>query len=324
MKRSLVLMTGLMALMLSVTACGGTTAPAAGSGSSTGQETKIENTHTGPKLSGEIRIDGSSTVFPITEAVAEEFMKIHKDVKISVGFSGTSGGFKKWLRGETDINNSSRAIKPNEVDEAKKAGIEYFEIPVAYDGLSVVVNKENTWLTCITVDELNKIWNKDSTAKRWNEINPAWPNEEFKLYGPGTDSGTFDYFTEFVNKKSGNSRSDFTASEDDHVLVEGVAGNKNSMGYFGYAYYVESQSKMRALAVDGGKGCVEPKDQSIADLTYPIARFIYIHPTKAAMARPEVTEFVRFYLQNAPALVKQVGYTPLGQKLYEAELAKLK
>lgn len=311
MKRSLGLIALVTVTSLLVSACGGQKAPTPGAGST-------------PKLSGEIKIDGSSTVFPITEAVAEEFIKVNRDVKIPIGVSGSSGGFKKWIKGETDINNSSRKIKQEEIDTANKELGGVIEIPVAYDGLSVVVHKDNTWLKCITKDELKKIWDKGSTVKRWNEVNPAWPNEEIKLYGAGTESGTFEYFTEFVNDKAKQSRADYTASEDDNVLVQGIAGNKNSLGYFGYAYYVENSSKIRAVAVNGGKGCVEPTNETIANLTYPIARFIYIYPTGNALKRPEVKEFVTFYLKNAAKLVDEVGYTPLPAKLYEESLAKIK
>lgn len=287
----------LTALVMTLTACGGTQAtPTAGDNTTPTAPTAP----TAPTLSGAIKIDGSSTVFPITEAVAEEFMKVHRDVKVTVGISGSSGGFKKWVKGETDINDSSRAIKQSEIDAAKAGGFGHVEIPVAYDGLSVIVNKENTWLTCITNDQLKAIWGPESKATHWNEINPSWPNEEMKLYGPGTDSGTFEYFTEYAMGKAGASRSDFTASEDDNVLVNGVAGNKNGMGYFGYAYYEENKAKMRAVPVDGGKGCVEPTQDTIGNLTYPIARLIYIYPNTKSMERPEVKEFVTFYVENAP------------------------
>ncbi|HYG60565.1 MAG TPA: PstS family phosphate ABC transporter substrate-binding protein [Symbiobacteriaceae bacterium] len=312
MKRRFVGMAAaLTAVALMVSACGGEK-PAEGP--------KDE----APKFTGEIKIDGSSTVFPITEAVAEDFMKQYKDVKVSVGISGTSGGFKKWVKGETDINDASRPIKASEVEEAKKVGYEAIELPVAYDGLSVVVHKDNTWLQCITTAELKAIWDKDSTVKKWNEVNPAWPDQEIKLYGPGTDSGTFEYFTEHINGKALQSRADYTASEDDNVLVQGVSGNKGSLGYFGYAYYVEHAAKIRAVAIDGGKGCVEPKDETISGLTYPLARLIYIYPSSKAMERPEVKEFVKFYLQNAPKLVAEVKYTPLAQAKYDEALAKVK
>jgi len=310
MKRSLVLTVALTAVMVLVTACGGA------------QKTEPAKPET--KLTGEIKIDGSSTVGPISIAVAEEFMKVNKGVKVSVGISGTSGGFKKWVKGETDINDSSRAIKQSEIDEAKKIGIEHLQLPVAYDGLSVVVSKDNTFLTCVTTAELKKIWDKGSTVKKWQEVNPKWPAEEIKLYGPGTDSGTFEYFTEHINGKAMQSRSDYTASEDDNVLVKGVTGSKNALGYFGYAYYKENASKLRALEVDAGKGCVAPNDETVAKMTYPIARQIYIHPSKKALERPEVKEFVTFYLKNAGKLSASVGYTPLPAQMYEESLSKIK
>jgi len=306
MKRTALWVAALSALLILVTACGGSR-----------QSTKS-------KLAGEIRIDGSSTVFPITEAVAEEFKKVHPNVRVPVGVSGTGGGFKKWAKGEIDINNSSRPIKESEAAEATGNGITAVEIPVAYDGLSVVVHKDNNFLTCITMADLKKIWDTNSTVKLWSDVNPAYPAENIRLYGPGTDSGTFDYFTEEVNGKSQQSRSDFTASEDDHILVEGVAGNRFSLGYFGYAYYVESKSKVKLVQVDKGKGCVEPNDATIADLTYPLARFIYIYPSAKSMEREEVKEFVKFYLQQATELVSEVGYTPLPKRLYDEQLAKIK
>lgn len=320
MKRFVVTTALLTALSLTLTACGGakTTEP------TKTEPAETEPARTEPKLSGAIKIDGSSTVGPISIAVAEEFMKIHKDVKVSVGISGSSGGFKKWVKGETDINDSSRKIKQSEIDEAKANGFDAVELPVAYDGLSVVVSKENTWLTCITRDELKKMWDKGSTAKKWSDVNPSWPAEEMKLYGAGTDSGTFEYFTEFANGKAMQSRADYTASEDDNVLVQGVAGNKNALGYFGYAYFVENKQKIRAVAVDGGKGCVEPNDATIANLTYPIARLIYIYPSTKAVERPEVKEFLTFYMQHGAELAKAVGYTPLPAKMYQENLAKIK
>lgn len=306
MKRLKSLVTLVIAALL-VTACGGAK-PDAGAA----------------KLTGEVKIDGSSTVFPITEAIAEDFQGQYPGVKVPVGVSGSSGGFKKWVRGEIDINNSSRAIKESEINDAKTAGVQPIELPVAYDGLSVIVNKDNTWMQCITMAELKKLWDTGSTVKRWSEVNPAWPGEEVKLYGPGTDSGTFEYFTEHVNGKAGRSRADYTASEDDNVLVQGVSGNKNAMGYFGYAYYLENKDKIRAVAVDGGKGCVEPNDTTIADLSYPIARLIYIYPSTKSLERPEVKEFVTYYLKNAPKIAAEVGYTALPQQMYEEGLAKLK
>ncbi len=325
MKRFLVSTAILTALVMTLTACGGTkTEEKPADAPKTASETAKASEPAKPALSGEIKIDGSSTVGPISIAVAEEFMKINKGVKVSVGISGSSGGFKKWVKGETDINDSSRKIKQSEQDEAQKLGFQGVEMPVAYDGISVVVNKENTWLQCITTAELKKIWDKDSTVTKWNEVNPSWPADEIKLYGPGTDSGTMEYFTEHVNGKAFQSRADYTASEDDNVLVQGVAGNKGGMGYFGYAYYVENKDKIRAVAIDGGKGCIEPTDETIGNLTYPIARYIYIYPSTKAMERPEVKEFLTFYMQNGAKLSSQVGYTPLPAKMYEENLAKIK
>ncbi|MFQ6615037.1 MAG: PstS family phosphate ABC transporter substrate-binding protein, partial [Fidelibacterota bacterium] len=205
-------------------------------------------------LQGTVKIDGSSTVFPITEAVAEEFGKVreHRKIRVTVGVSGTGGGFKKFLAKETDINDASRPIKQKEIDKANKNGVKYIELPVAYDGLSVVINKKNTWVDYLTVAELNKIWKPGSAVKTWKDIRSNWPNLKIQLYGPGTDSGTFDYFTEVINGKSQVSRSDFTKSEDDNVLVNGVAGDKGSLGYFGFAYYVENRDKLRVVPIKQG------------------------------------------------------------------------
>jgi phosphate transport system substrate-binding protein len=317
MKRFMVNTAALAALVLTLTACG----------SAQPKETK-ETAEPAQKqessLKGTIKIDGSSTVGPISIAVAEEFRKLNKNVEVPVGISGSSTGIAKLVKGEIDIADSSRKIKDSEIADAKKNGIEVTELPVAYDGITVVVNKENSFLTCITKDELKKIWSKDSTVKKWNEVNPAWPAEEIKLYGPGTASGTFEFFTEHINGKAKESRADYTASEDDNVLVQGVVGNKNALGYFGYGYYVENSAKMKAVAIDGGKGCVAPSDKTIADQSYPLSRLIYIYPSNKAMERPEVKEFLKFYMQNGAQLSHQVGYTPLTAKMYEENLAKIK
>lgn len=270
-------------------------------------------------LSGTIRVDGSSTVFPITEAVAEEFGKSNRKVRVTVGVSGTGGGFKKFTVGESDINNASRSIKDSEKTKTKKNGIDYIEIPVAYDGLSVVVNPKNTWVDHFTVAELNKIWKPGSKVKTWKDIRPTWPNREIKLYGPGTDSGTFDYFTEAINGKSQLSRSDFRKSEDDNVLVMGVAGNVDSLGYFGYAYYIENKNKVKVVPIKEGKAtAVAPNSDTINSGKYrPLSRPLYIYVSKKSLLRPEVKAFINFYLKQAPKLVKQVGYVPLPQNLYQ-------
>ena len=269
-------------------------------------------------LFGKIRINGSSTVFPITEAVAEEFQKLHRKVRVTVGISGTGGGFKKFATGQTDINDASRPIKGKEKDKAEKNGIDYIDLPVAYDGLSVVVNPKNEFLDYLTVTELRKIWQPGSTVKNWNDVRPDWPNKPIKLYGPGADSGTFDYFTKKINGKSQASRSDYTASEDDNVLVMGVAGDTYSLGYFGYAYYKENQDKLKVVAIDGGDGPMKPSETTINDGTYkPLSRPIFIYVSNKAAKRPVIKEFVSFYLKNATVLSKEVGYVPLPDTKYQ-------
>jgi len=272
-----------------------------------------------------IKIDGSSTVYPITEAVAEEFQKAKRGiVKVTVGISGTGGGFKKFSRGETDISDASRPIVKKEMEACKEAGIEYIELPVAYDGLAVMVNPKNTWVTSMTVAELKKIWEPAAEGKitKWNQVNPAWPDVALKLYGPGVDSGTFDYFTEAIVGKSRASRGDFTASEDDNVLVQGIASDRGGLGFFGYAYYAENTDKLKLVAVDGGKGPIAPSAKTVMDGTYsPLSRPIFIYVNKKSAERAEVKEFVDFYLKNASKLVKQVKYIPLPDRAYQlAEL----
>lgn len=275
----------------------------------------------GDQLSGTIKIDGSSTVAPISEAVAEEFMAANPGVQVTVGTSGTGGGFKKFSVGEIDISDASRHIKDEEKEAAENNDIEYIEIPIAYDGISIVVNHDNDWAKSMTVEELNKIWAPDSKVKTWKDVRADWPDEKLVLYGPGTDSGTFDYFTDAINGEEGASRTDYTASEDDNVLVQGVAGDKGSLGYFGYAYYVENTSKIKALGIDGGNGVVEPSDSTIKDGTYkPLARQLFIYVNKKALERPEVKEFLKFFFTEGKALVAEVGYVPLNDEEYEANL----
>jgi phosphate transport system substrate-binding protein len=272
-----------------------------------------------------IKIDGSSTVYPITEAVAEEFQKAKRGtVKVTVGISGTGGGFKKFSRGETDISDASRPIVKKEMDICKEMHIEYIELPVAYDGLAVMVNPKNNWVTSMTVAELKKIWEPAAEGKitKWNQVNPTWPDVALKLYGPGVDSGTFDYFTEAIVGKSRASRGDFTASEDDNVLVQGIASDRGGLGFFGYAYYAENPDKLKLVAIDGGKGTILPSEKTVMDGTYhPLSRPIFIYVNMKSTERPEVKEFVDFYLKNAPKLVKQVKYIPLPDRAYKlAEL----
>ncbi len=271
-----------------------------------------------------IKIDGSSTVFPITEAMAEEFQKTKKGtVRVTVGISGTGGGFKKFCRGETDISNASRPILRKEMDDCKKAGIEYYELPVAYDALTVMVNPKNDWIKSMTVAELMKIWEPGAQRKitKWSQVNPKWPDAPLKLYGAGSDSGTFDYFTEAVVGKAKSSRGDYTASEDDNVLVQGISNDKNALGYFGFAYYAENPTKLKAVAIDGGKGPVMPSAKTVEDGTYqPLARPIFIYVSKKAATKSEIKEFVEFYLKQAAPLVKQVQYVPLPPRAYTLAL----
>ena len=267
-----------------------------------------------------IKIDGSSTVYPITEAVAEDFQIAKKGaVKVTVGISGTGGGFKKFCRGEIDIANASRPIQRKEMEDCKKAGVQYIEMPVAFDALTVAVNPRNNWIKTMTVAELKKMWEPAAQGKitKWNQINPDWPDESFKLFGAGSDSGTFDYFTESIVGKAKSSRGDFTASEDDNVLVQGVASDKNGLGFFGFAYYIENQKKVTAVAVDNGKGGVLPSTETVEDGSYqPLSRPIFIYVSIKATEKPEVREFVAFYMKNALTLVKEVQYFPFPPSAY--------
>jgi phosphate transport system substrate-binding protein len=275
-----------------------------------------------------VQIDGSSTVFPVTEAVAEEFQKAKKGkVKVTVGISGTGGGFKKFCRGETDISDASRPILKQEMEACKGAGIEYIELPVAFDALTVIINPKNDWSPSMTVAELKKIWEPAAQAKvtNWNQVRTNWPNAPLKLFGAGADSGTFDYFTEAITGKAKSSRGDFTASEDDNVLVQGVANDRNALGFFGFAYYAENTKKLKAVAVDNGKGPVVPSEKTVLDGTYqPLSRPIYIYVSKKAAAKPEVAEFVEFYLKQAANLVKQVKYVPLPERVYTLGTSRFK
>ncbi|MFA5059362.1 MAG: PstS family phosphate ABC transporter substrate-binding protein [Candidatus Omnitrophota bacterium] len=276
-----------------------------------------------------IKADGSSTVFPITEAVAEEFGK-KGGAKAMVGISGTGGGFKRFCRGETDISNASRPIKSKEVDACKEGGVSYIELEVAYDGLAVVVNPQNNWVDYLTVAELKTIWETSAQGivTRWSQVRSSFPDEEIQLFGPGTDSGTFDYFTEVINGKSGASRGDYTASEDDNVLVEGVANSKGGLGYFGVAYYEANKDKIKVVPVKGPSNSsgVVPTKETVLDGTYaPLSRPIFIYVNKDSLAKkPAVKAFVEFYLQNASVLSEEVGYIPLAQSKYDADLMKIK
>lgn len=265
-----------------------------------------------------IQIDGSSTVYLITEAVAEEFQKEYPDIKVVVGISGTGGGFKKFTRGETDISDASRPIKSSEIEAAQQNGIEYIEIPVAFDALAVVVNKENDWAKSMTVEELKKLWEPESKVMMWSDIRPEWPKEKITLFGPGVDSGTFEYFTEAIVGEAGKCRGDFVASEDDNVLVQGVSQDKYALGYFGVAYYIENQDVLNAVSIDSGNGPVEPLPENVINNTYrPLARPLFIYVSKKSAEREEVAKFVEFYLQHAAELAEEVGYVPLPEEAYE-------
>ncbi len=270
-----------------------------------------------------VKIDGSSTVYPITEAVAEDFQKDTKGaVKVTVGISGTGGGFKKFCRGETDIVNASRPILKKEMDDCKKTGIQYVEMPIAFDALTVVVNPKNSWSNTITVAELKKIWEPAAQGKitKWSQVNPAWPDETIKLYGAGADSGTFDYFTEAIVGKAKSSRGDFTASEDDNVLVQGVASDKNGLGFFGFAYYAENKKKLKAVAIDAGKGAIIPSAKTVEEESYqPLSRPIFIYVNIKSAERPEVRQLIEFYMKNASALVQEVKFFPLPAQAYVSE-----
>ncbi|MGM0589066.1 MAG: PstS family phosphate ABC transporter substrate-binding protein [Bacteroidota bacterium] len=277
-------------------------------------------------LSGEVKIDGSSTVYPITEAVAEEFRAEAPRVRVTVGVSGTGGGFKKFLRGETDINDASRMIKPSEIEEAKQNDIDYVRLSVAYDGIAVVINPENDWANNLTLDELRKIWEPAAQGKitKWNQIRSEWPDEEIHLFGPGVASGTYDYFTEAIVGESGASRGDYTASEDDNVLVQGVSTDKYAMGFFGIAYYEENMDKLNLIKVENSEGeFIEPTTETVADGSYnPLSRPLFIYVSEYGVQRKSVREFVSFYLKTAPSLAKQVGYVAMPDSVYQTQIKK--
>ena len=269
-------------------------------------------------LEGSVKIDGSSTVYPVTQAMAEEFSYAYPDVRVTVGVSGTGGGMEKFTIGETDINNASREIKPSEVDKAEKNGIEFSRFTVASDGITVVINPANDWAENMTVEELQMIWKPNSSVETWSDVRPEWPDKEIELYGPGADSGTFDYFTSVIVGKESESRADFTASEDDNVLVQGVAGSKYALGYFGYAYYEENQNKLKAVAING----VKPSSKTIENGEYkPLSRPLYIYVNNESVKRPVVEEFLKFYFENGKELIPMVGYVPLTS--YQEQLEKV-
>ncbi len=277
-----------------------------------------------------IKVDGSSTVYPITEAVAEEFQKKNPSVRVTVGISGTGGGFKKFCNGETNISDASRPIKLSEVEQCRDNRIEYIELPVAFDGLAVMVNPKNDWAASMTVKELKKLWEPAAQGKitKWSQIRAGWPDKEIHLFGPGVDSGTYDYFTEAIVGKEHSSRGDYTASEDDNVLVQGIATDPYALGFFGLAYYENNRDKLKLVGIDdenpkNGNGPITPSFETVVEGTYqPLARPIFIYASKKSVNRPEVKEFVKFYLTAGKPLVKEVGYIPLPDKIYELGLSR--
>jgi phosphate transport system substrate-binding protein len=287
----------------------------AGCSEPTGSETATSTT--GSSRAGTVRADGSSTVYPITEAVAEEFRTEHPDVRAVIGFSGTGGGFKKLSAGEIDICDASRTIKDEERAACEANGVKLVELEIAFDGLSVVVSPENDWCDCLTVEQLKAIWKPESAINKWSDLKPEWPDEKIELFGPGTDSGTFDYFTEAIVGEAKASRADYTSSEDDNMLVTGVEGSKYALGYFGFAYYSENKERLKLLGVDAGDGnCVQPSLETVRSNTYkPLSRPLYIYVNEASLAKPEIAEFVTYYLDNVSLLVDQVGYVPLSDEV---------
>ncbi|HEX7071447.1 MAG TPA: PstS family phosphate ABC transporter substrate-binding protein [Rhodothermales bacterium] len=287
-----------------------------------------ERRTTDSELTGTVVIDGSSTLYPITEAVGEEFFLQHPGVRVPIGVSGTGGGFSKFLRGEIDINDASRPIKPSEVTQAEENGIEFIELPVAYDGLAVVVNPAADWVDCLTVEELRRIWEPNSSVRSWSQVRAGFPDRQLELYGPGTDSGTYDYFTEAIVGEEGASRADFAASEDDNVLVQGIVGDENALGFFGMAYYEENRTSLKLLGIDdgngeNGEGCVRPTAQTVRDGTYqPLSRPLFIYVRSESADRPVVRAFVQFYLENAPVLAQEVGYVPMTDRAYQLALRR--
>jgi phosphate transport system substrate-binding protein len=308
----------LAAVVTIAAACGGG-APTESGGAATGANPQV------------IKIDGSSTVYPITEAVAEEFGRATGNRAVTVGISGTGGGFQKFCRDEIDISDASRPIRPTESEACAKAGVEYIELPVAYDGLAIVVNPKNTWATSMTVAELKKLWEPAAQGKitRWSQVRTGWPDREIHLYGAGVDSGTFDYFTEAIVGKEDQSRGDYTSSEDDNVIVQGVSGDQGALGYFGFAYYQENKEKLKLVPVDdgddsNGQGPILPSLETVKDGTYrPLSRPIFIYPKVKALERPEVKSFVEFYLSKGVPLVSEVGYIPLADREYELTRTRL-
>ncbi|MGK5499137.1 PstS family phosphate ABC transporter substrate-binding protein [Streptomyces sp. URMC 125] len=298
-------------VMLAASACGG--------GDAGGENNSGDGNG---KLSGTVKIDGSSTVAPLSTAAAQLFMAENAGVKVTVGTSGTGGGFEKFCNGEIDISDASRPIKDEEKAVCEEKGIGFEEFHVANDGLSVVVNKDNDFVDCLTVEQLNKIWKPGSKVNNWNQVDPEFPDVELKLFGAGTDSGTFDYFTEVVNGEGGASRTDYSPSEDDNVTIQGVSGSEGGMGYFGLSYYEENKDKLKALKIDGGEGCVAPSVETVQNGTYtPLGRPLFIYPSTAALEKPAAEKFVEYYVENHADIAEKAQFVPLNKE-QEAELTK--
>lgn len=309
-----------MSTALLLGACGGAETEGNNNSASSAENAGEEN----QQLQGEIQVDGSSTVFPIMEAVAEEYMMEQPGVNVTVGQSGTGGGFEKFAAGETHVSNASRPIKEEEVKALEEAGIDFTEFEVAYDGLSVVVNKENDWVDHLTVDELKKIWVDNGETKKWSDIREGWPDEEIKLYSPGTDSGTYDYFNEVILEDAQIDKN-AVLSEDDNVLVQGVTGDKNALGYFGYAYYAENKDNLKVVPIDGGEGPVEPTNETVESGEYsPLSRPLFVYVSNKAVAEDEaVYDYMKFMIENAGTLSEEVGYVSLPEEEYQSALEKL-
>ncbi|MEJ9228999.1 PstS family phosphate ABC transporter substrate-binding protein [Peribacillus butanolivorans] len=303
---------------------GGVIAVAAGCGSNDTSNSGKENETASDKLKGEVIMDGSSTVFPIMEAVAEEYMAAQPDVKVSVGSSGTGGGFKKFIAGETDLSNASRPVKDEESALLDEKGVKYTEMKLAFDGISIVVNKDNEFIDKMTVDELKKLWVDNGSVKKWSDIRPEWPKEEIKFYSPGTDSGTYDYFNEVILEEKPMVEN-ATLSEDDNVLVQGVEGDKNAIGFFGFAYYAENKDKLKVVSIDNGKGAVEPTHETIKSGEYaPLSRPLYTYVSNKSVAEKEqVADYTQFVIENAGELSEEVGYVSLPEEEYKKDLEKL-
>ena len=318
-RRTLMTIMALGAVGATLAACGG------GRSADTGADSTAANADT--SLTGSIVIDGSSTVAPLATLAAEKFRASAPNVNIAVGTSGTGGGFEKFCNGETDISTASRAIKDEEAAICQEKGIAYSELLVANDGIALVVNKDNDWAMCLTVDQLAKIWGPDSSAASWSEIDPSFPDVPLKLYGPGTDSGTFDFFTKAINGEEGASRTDYSPSEDDNVTIKGVEGEQGGLGYFGLSYYEQNKDQLNLVQVDGGSGCVAPDTTTVQDGTYaPLSRPLYMYFSTAAGARPEVKAFADFYAANEPTLTAEALFVPLSEEqaaTMQGEAAKL-